>query len=326
MLHKDGEGGKISAMDLYDLIEEKKIKRYFNVKNKIILEDYFYHITQRAPGKEKLFVEDSDYLYFLHLLKDISKTFNIDIHSFALMPNHVHLLIYLNERNLARAMGKLFQRYAIYFNKKYRRKGHVFCGVYRCALCNDENYILAASLYIHLNPLKAGLCMRFNDYRWSSMNLYLRPLRKSFVKNDFVLNILNCDKQKAAKEYRAFLKECEKIEYSPILKNLRGLDKIFKKILDKVTTIFKRQEKYKKSIPNDMQPLETQIEAIKNKKRLVKPSDRKALVYTIEQLKSRGFKVREICDILSISRFKVYRLCNISSPGLNMLHKEGVGA
>lgn len=300
-------------MSILELIEEKRVKRHMSIKNKIILENSFYHITQRAPGKEKLFLEEGDFLYFLFLLKKTAKDFNIDIHSFALMPNHLHLLIYLHERNLDKAMKKIFQKYAIYFNHKYQRKGHVFCGVYRAALCNDDSYILTASLYIHLNPLKAGLVTDLGQYRWSSVSLYCNPLNNSFIKTDFILGLLDRDKSRAVKQYSELLAECKSVKFTPLLENLRGLDKIFKNIFRKITLLIKKHKDDGKFL-EDINKLEKQIENIKDKKRLSNPRDKEAVAYTIEQLKSRGFAINEICRILKISRFKIYRLCNISVP------------
>ena len=71
------------------------------------------------------------------------------------MPNHVHLLLSPTESNLYDAMRDVFARYAMMFNRKYERKGHLFGGPYRQAVCLDDSYLLAASLYIHLNPVKA---------------------------------------------------------------------------------------------------------------------------------------------------------------------------
>ena len=121
---------------------------------KIIEAGGVYHLTQRAPGRELLFIEEADYMRFLKLLKEASQKFELDIFSFALLPNHLHILLKIKGRNLAEAMKYLFQSYAQGFNKKYKRKGHVFCGVYRAVLCKTDAQLLVTSLYIHLNPFK----------------------------------------------------------------------------------------------------------------------------------------------------------------------------
>ena len=89
----------------------------------------------------------------LGLLKEISGKHALTVLSFCLMPNHVHLLLKTGEKNLDQAMRDLFSRYATWFNRKYERKGHLFGGPYRQAVCLDDAYLLAVSIYIHLNPV-----------------------------------------------------------------------------------------------------------------------------------------------------------------------------
>jgi putative transposase len=80
------------------------------------------------------------------LMKEISFNHGIYFHAFCLMQNHVHLLLSATEPNLYDAMRNLFSRYAMKFNSKYERKGHLFGSPYRQAVCLDDGYLLAASL------------------------------------------------------------------------------------------------------------------------------------------------------------------------------------
>ena len=154
---------------------------------KIIVEDGIYHVTQRAPGNELIFIEDNDYLRFVSLLKETVQKFQLELFCFALLPNHLHLLLKIKEKNLSEAMRYLFKRYAQWFNVKYERKGHVFCGAYRAALCCDDGHLLAASVYIHLNPLKARLTKDIFKYKWTSLNCYIQRLKNpSFVKPELI--------------------------------------------------------------------------------------------------------------------------------------------
>ena len=98
------------------------------------------------------------------------------------MPNHVHFLLRQNEANLHEAMRDLFSRYARRHNKKYERKGHLFGGRYRQAVCLDESYFLAVSLYIHLNPVRAGLVVQPRIIDGPHVDSSLNPLtHQSFV-------------------------------------------------------------------------------------------------------------------------------------------------
>jgi len=119
------------------------------------------HITQCTAGNELLFLEDSDYVFILELLKEITKKYSLNMYAFCLMSNHVHLLLSPTEKNLYDAMRDLFSRYAMRFNRKYERKGHLFGGPYRQAVCFDNSYFLTVSLYIHLLPVKSGWVKKY---------------------------------------------------------------------------------------------------------------------------------------------------------------------
>jgi len=96
-------------MDILKLVEEGKIKRIFTARGKIAYPGACCHITQRAPGREMLFLENSDHLFMLKLLKEKSNIYSFDVYGFVLMSNHVHLQIRLNKANLSEAMKSLFQ-------------------------------------------------------------------------------------------------------------------------------------------------------------------------------------------------------------------------
>ena len=124
-----------------DVIEKVNIKRFFRATRKLAVPGLVSHITQRAAGKEPLFIEDGDYLYMLGLSKEIAQKYSLNIYTFCLMPNHVHLLLSPTQENLYDAMRDLFSRYASRFNRKYERKGHLFGGPYRQAVCFDNGYL-----------------------------------------------------------------------------------------------------------------------------------------------------------------------------------------
>jgi putative transposase len=288
--------------DIIELAANGKIKRYFRARDKLSFEGAVTHITQHASGTEPLFLEETDYLYILHLIKEISKSFKFNVLSFCLMLNHIHLLIKLFESNLASAMGKLFQRYAKYFNKKYERKGHVFSGAYRSALCFDDTYLLAASAYTHLNPVKAGLVVNPEDYKWSSCSLFLNDIeRDSFINYKFVLNLLDEDISKARLKYRQLLEEVKKVETKNALEQPA--------VLDDIAYILGKEDMLKKK--NSLEALETDltkiIEEFEVKNRLRKPHDIEARKFLIRQLKARGYKITEIAERLSLSRQVIHK-------------------
>jgi len=280
-----------------DIIEKKKIKGYLTVNRRIIFEDGIYHVTQRAPGKEVLFLEEPDYLHFLSLLKETIKKFNLKLFCFTLLTNHLHLLLKIKEKNLSQAMKNLFERYADYFNKKYKRKGYVFCGRYRASLCNDENYLLAASLYIHLNAYNAGLCKDFKDYRWSSVFLYTESSKKTFVDFEEILSLLSSQIGKAREGYIELLREGAKTKEINLLQ-ASFVERAIKRIVMIV----------KKGSGEDMKDLDKMIDDFKVKKRVLWGKDKRARKYLIGQLKANGCSVFEIMKILAIGRTTYYRI------------------
>lgn len=282
---------------------EREVSKIFNPYKKVIYEGGIYHIIQRAPGKDLLFLEDKDYLYFIHILKETKSRFWLDIFCFCLMPNHIHILLKINQANLSEAMKSLFTRYAIYFNSKYQRKGHVFYGNYRASLCLGENYLISASVYIHLNPSKAGLVNSPLDYRWSSAKAYLELPPKTFLNYNEILKCLDEDLRVASLVYSRILGIGQDLEFKSILEDRRFLEKF----------TFKFMSKLKKVLDKKLEPgdeIGKYFESIGDKKRLKKPEDLKARKYLIEQLKSRGYTIKEIAQILNLSRQSIYATLN----------------
>lgn len=279
----------------------------YSYRNKISYEGGVYHITQRAPGREGLFIEENDYLAILALLKECAKKFNLDIFSFCFMPNHYHILLKLNKPNLSEAMHFLNTSYAMKFNTKYKRKGHVFSGVYRASMCLDEAHLINSSVYIHLNPQKAGLTDDPYGYRWSSLNLYAHSEIKSFINTSFILGIINDDVKIASCQYADLLKSSLNARYENILEVPKAGINFSKAIFKNLMTILQGRTIKKDFISSELN-LDKMIEEFKKEKRRNMPETRKAIAYLAEQLKNRGFNMTESAKVLNISRQSLYNL------------------
>jgi len=306
-------------MDPYDLIRDGKIRRYFRATRKLNAPDFVYHITQRAAGKEPLFLEDDDYLFMLVTLKEISHTHNLRIHAFCLMPSHVHLLLSPAEENLYDAMRDLFSRYAMKFNRKYERKGHLFGAPYRQAVCLDDSYLLAASLYIHLNPVKAGLVRDPFNYRWSSSRLYCQhDSPSSFVNPDFILGVLAESEAERKETYRQLLKRGSRLEIGHVLEKEDAIERFSLDLASIFPFLFKKAGRGMRAIRTSkinllsIEELETKIEEMKRGALPNKPETRKAKKYLVEQLIARGYKRGEIAERLGVSRKTIYNLLKSS--------------
>ena len=127
------------------------------------------HIIQRGNNRAACFYNDDDCLFYLHHLGEFARKFECAVHAYALMTNHVHLL--LSPRKAAGAsllMKHLGQGYVQYVNKTYRRSGTLWEGRFRSSLVQAQDYLLRCYGYIELNPVRASMVAHPGEYRWSS--------------------------------------------------------------------------------------------------------------------------------------------------------------
>ena len=128
-----------------------------------------WHIIQRGNNRSVCFHAEEDYQFYLHYLKEFAEKFGCAVHAYVLMTNHVHLLLTPTRADSAGLLMKhLGQRYVHYINRIYRRTGTLWEGRFRSCLTQSEDYVLACYRYIELNPVRAGMVMKPQDYRWSS--------------------------------------------------------------------------------------------------------------------------------------------------------------
>ncbi|MCA1742849.1 MAG: transposase [Desulfovibrionales bacterium] len=300
-----------------DIIAMAGAQRVFRSRFKLDTPGLISHITQRAAGREPLFLEDNDYLAMLGIFKKKAEQYHLDFIAFSQMPNHTHILIKPKEKNLFPAMRDIFSGYAKWFNRKYQRKGHLFGGAYRQAVCLDSAYLLAASAYIHLNPVKAGLTDDVLKYRWSSCSLYYKdePV-ESFINPRPVLEVLDEDFGTAVSQYRLILKEAREVKQENVLEKEGVVERFCLRLSEVFPSIFSRLAK--KSVNPDIdiheQPSFVDIEnMVRNFKAMVStrdPQTKRARKYVVEQLQARGFSQKEIAHHLKVSQKTIYTILN----------------
>lgn len=133
----------------------------------------FYHVLNRGNNKQALFRNAGDYVFFLNLLETASKKWPFKVHAYCLMPNHYHLFMETTEGHLSRPLHLVNRAYAAYFARKYEFTGHVFQGRFKSLMVEKEGYLLTLSRYIHLNPIKAKLAQKLEDYSYSSYACFM---------------------------------------------------------------------------------------------------------------------------------------------------------
>lgn len=136
---------------------------------RLIAPDIPLHIIQRGNNRQDCFFEDADRQRYRSLLHEVAKDNACDVHAYVLMTNHVHLLLTCADSvGPSALMKRLGQRYTQYINRTHRRTGSLWEGRFRSCLVQAEAYLLACQRYIELNPVRAGMVARPEDYRWSS--------------------------------------------------------------------------------------------------------------------------------------------------------------
>lgn len=126
--------------------------------------DGFHHIINRGVARSNVYKCDKDKEKFLEILCKACKIYKVNIHDYCLMDNHYHILLETTSQNLSLFMRQINANYAIYFNKKYKRNGHLWQGRYKSWYIVDESYLYSLFRYIEHNPLKAKMYQCIGDY------------------------------------------------------------------------------------------------------------------------------------------------------------------
>ena len=132
-----------------------------------------HHVTQRGNGRARVFFSDADYALYRDLLAASCRNAGVEVFAWCLMPNHVHLILTpSDEDGLRRALAPVHRRYAGVIHQRRRRTGHFWQGRFG-AVVMDEDHLAAAFRYVSLNPVRARLAERPQDWKWSSVRAHL---------------------------------------------------------------------------------------------------------------------------------------------------------
>ena len=205
----------------------------------------WYHVTARGNERKRIFRDDLDRRHFLDLLAEMVTRFRVRLHGFVLMENHYHLLLELREPNLSRAGQWLNGSYSIWFNRRHARSGHFFQGRFKSVVVSRDEWALALSRYLHLNPVRirtlglgkrdrqaqrVGLSpapdaaqvreriARLRQYRWSSYRAYIGLARPpQWLDSEAVLGLGGGAKVEQRRHYREYVESAvlEGLEKTP---------------------------------------------------------------------------------------------------------------
>ena len=151
----------------------------------------YYHIVNRGVEQRVVYADKEDFKTFLEILCIACKLYDVQLHAYVLMNNHYHLLIETHKENLSKFMKHINASYAMYFNKKNKRSGHLWQGRFKSWYVTDEAYLYTLANYIGHNPVKAKIVKKAEQYPYGSHQAFVKEtepigcLKSSFVFTEF---------------------------------------------------------------------------------------------------------------------------------------------
>ena len=181
----------------------------------------FYHVTSRGNERKAVFKSKRDREKFLEYLETATLRYDAVVHVYCLMDTHYHLLLETPSGNLPQIMRHINGAYTTYFNVKRKRSGHLFQGRYKAILVDADEYAKELSRYIHLNPVRAKMIERPEEYKWSSFQDYVGARKPhDWLSRDFILGYFGRKVKGAERGYKKFVSSLEGKEYESPLKEV----------------------------------------------------------------------------------------------------------
>jgi len=164
----------------------------------------------RGIERAKILKSDPDRDLFIQRLSDILSDTKTTCYAWSLMPNHFHLLLRTGETPISTVMRRLLTGYAIRYNLRHRRTGHLFQNRFKSVLCQEDTYLLELVRYIHLNPVRAGVVKNLNEldrYPYSGHSVLMGPLTNTWQEIDGILIMFEKRRSSARQAYRSFVEK-----------------------------------------------------------------------------------------------------------------------
>jgi REP element-mobilizing transposase RayT len=174
-------------------------------KPRIHAEGAVYHVILRGNARQEIFSDDRDRFRLYDILHKSYERFRYRIVAFCLMSTHIHLAVQVGEVPLSRIIQNVAQRYTQWFNWRHRKCGHLFQGRYKAILVDADSYLSELAAYLHLNPVRAGVVQRPEQYLWSSHRAYLGMETHPWLDCTVVLSQFSEKAGKAAQMFASFV-------------------------------------------------------------------------------------------------------------------------
>jgi putative transposase len=166
-----------------------------------------YHIYNRSNARMTVFHTDSDCRYFMELLREYVKTFNLNLYHWVIMPNHYHLLLELEQpEQISKVMAGLNRSYTCYYHRVYQTAGFLWQGRFKCQPVQKEGYLFACGRYIERNPVRADIVSKAQEYAYSSAGFYCAGKADGLTTEDPIFSTFGPDMRARMIRYARFLR------------------------------------------------------------------------------------------------------------------------
>ena len=169
-----------------------------------------HHIMARGIEKRNIFYDDFDRDTFVDRLGAVIPETQTACFAWALMPNHVHMLVRTGPAPISKVMQRLLTGYSMGFNRRHKRHGHVFHNRFKSILCQEVTYLVERVRYIHLNPLRTGLMTEFKAleaYAYTGHGIILGRSLNNWQDTAYLLGLFGKKVAIARRRYEAFVEK-----------------------------------------------------------------------------------------------------------------------
>lgn len=199
----------------------------------------FIHVMTQGINKSYIFNEDRDIKYYISTMYNIKEKYSIKIIAYCIMNNHAHILIETNDvDNLSKYMQCLNTKYAVYYNKKYKRIGYVFRDRYRSEEILSENHLNNCIQYIYNNPIKAKICKKAEEYPYSNYKSSKLEIKGSIEKYKF----MDIEEEEDGQIIREYMSK-KNLKIDNLLKNKIDLRKMVSYLKNEEKISYRNMEK-----------------------------------------------------------------------------------
>jgi len=166
-----------------------------------------HHVMARGIDQGLIFQDDRDREDFIRRLSELALKQAWSVYAWALMPNHFHLLVRSGKKPLSRNMRALMSGYAGYFNRRYKRYGHLFQNRFKSIVCEEETYFLELVRYLHLNPVRSKIVKdlkALDSYEYTGHSAIVGTVERKWQDTDNVLGRFAAKRGRSIRLYREF--------------------------------------------------------------------------------------------------------------------------